>query len=84
MCPRPRLMDGEMIQRMPVKHVRPAWETPLADRYVSHPDLSFALIQLMDDPESVYVVQDQALPVGMANAREIVSKWREANATQED
>ena len=47
------------------------------------PDLSFALIQLMDDPEGIYVVQDQTLPVGIVSARDMVARWREANATEE-
>jgi hypothetical protein len=72
-----------MIKRMPVNHVRPAWASPVGDRYVSHPDLSFALIQLMDDPEGIYVVQDQTLPVGIVSARDMVARWREANATEE-
>jgi hypothetical protein len=73
-----------MIERMPVNDIRPAWSNPLGDRYVSHADLRFALIQLMDDPGHVYVVTDQCLPAGIVHARDMVAQWREANAINEE
>jgi hypothetical protein len=72
-----------MIQRMWVNQIRPSWSIVTADRYESHVDMSFALIQFKDEPDYIYVVQDQAVPFSMENAREMIEKWREANAGEE-
>jgi hypothetical protein len=72
-----------MIERMAVNDIRPSWSNPLGDRYVSHPDLRFALIQLMDDPNYIYVVTDQVLPAGIVHARDMVAEWRQTNGTTE-
>jgi hypothetical protein len=69
---------------MLVAEIHPAWLRPVGDRYVSHPHLRIALIQLMDDKEHVYVVTDQALPFDMASARRQVENWRTKDAATEE
>lgn len=68
-----------MIERLPISEIMPAWQTPKADRYVSHPSLRTAMIQVLAEPASIYVVTDQKLPVSVAEARAMVSKWNETN-----
>jgi hypothetical protein len=72
------------IECCDVHVVRPDWSDPKGVRYVSHPRLRVAMIQLLDDPDKVYVVTDQALPRSIADAIEIVEKWRIASATSPD
>ncbi len=72
-----------MIECMPVAQIRPSWSRPIGDRYVSHPDMRFAMIQLMDDPANVYVVTDQALPFDIESARRMVNEWRIKDAAPE-
>lgn len=73
-----------MIERLPVMDIRPSWEDPKGNRYVSHPSLRMAIIQVLDDPEFIYVVSDQVLPTSSEGAVTMVTKWREANATADE
>ncbi len=56
----------------------------MADRYMSHPFMGRAIVQLTDDPDHVYVMTDQALPRSAPEARQIVTAWRIANETAPD
>jgi len=68
-----------VIEKQPVRDIRPGWATRPADRYQAHPDLRFAVIQLIIDPGNVYVVTDQELPVSVQHAVEMIAAWREAH-----
>jgi len=68
-----------MIERCPVNEIMPAWQTPKADRYVSHPSLRTAMIQMLAEPASLYVVTDQKLPTSIAEARSMVMQWNQSN-----
>lgn len=74
-----------MIERLPVGKIMPTWSNCIADRYVSHPiEMRVAIIQMVDEPESVYCVSDEMLPNSIATAREIVRKFRDAEARSEE
>lgn len=73
-----------MIERLPVMEIRPSWEDPKGNRYVSHPALRMAIIQVTDDPEYIYVVTEQMLPTSTDGAVTMVTKWKEANATADE
>lgn len=72
------------IERLPCAQMRPGWANPQGDRFQSHPTLRFAIIQLMDDEDHVYVVTDQALPAGIGDARDMIIAWRVARAAAEE
>lgn len=67
-----------MISRHPVMDIIPMWTQVAGDRYVSHPALRTAIVQLLDDPDHVYAVADEMLPDSIESARKIVAKWRES------
>lgn len=72
-----------MIDRLPTRQIIPNWQTPKADRYMAHPSCRTAMIQMMSEPEFVYVVSDDRLPESVSEARDIVEKWRmDHEATQ--
>ena len=68
-----------MIDRMDVNAVIPSWGALPANRYMSHPSLRTAVIQMLDEPGVVYVVSDEALPRDNEEAKAMVIKWREAH-----
>lgn len=70
-----------MISRHPVMDIIPMWSQVVGDRYVSHPALRTAIIQLLDDPGHVYAIADEMLPDSIVSARKIVARWRETNET---
>lgn len=70
-----------MIDCHPVRDIIPEWSICRGDRYMSHPSLRTAMIQLMDEPETIYCVSDETLPMSIEHARQIVRSWREANET---
>lgn len=58
------------IDRLPYQKVRPTWGRPssaMTVRYLSHPDLRLAFIQVISEPEMVYVVSDETLQIGRAH-----------------
>lgn len=74
--------DMMCIDRVPYETVRPTWANPVTNmrvRYLSHPDLRLAFIQTIDDPEFVYVVSDQVLPVSLDEAHAVAAQWRVDN-----
>ena len=71
------------IERAPAKELLPHWLDKPQNRYRSHPSLRVAFIQRLDEPETIFVVNDQALPQSTAEAMEMIDKWREANETAE-
>lgn len=73
-----------MIECLPVTRVKPEWEVCSGDRYMSHPGLRVAFIQLMDSPEKIYCVSDQALPRSLQDAVEMITSWRIACDTNEE
>jgi hypothetical protein len=73
-----------MIDRHPIRKIIPDWSICHGDRYVSHPSLRTAMIQLMDEPETVYCISDETLPMSVEHARQIVYRWREAHETTPD
>lgn len=70
-----------MIDCLPVSEIKPEWSTCSGDRYVSHPQLRTAMIQLLDSPEKIYVVSDQTLPRSVEEAKNLVRDWRIARDT---
>ena len=77
-------MDGNIsvIDRIPYRQVRPTWGRPAANmtvRYLAHPDLRLAFIQVIDEPEHVFVVSDQPLPASLEAAILVVEQWRSEN-----
>lgn len=72
------------IDRFPVLQIRPNWDAPQGDRYESHPILRVAIIQIMLEPDYVYVVSDQMLPGSVEEARDMVVQWQVANETREE
>lgn len=73
-----------MITRHPVGDIIPMWSQVIGDRYVSHPVLRTAIIQLLDDPGHVYAVADEVLPDSMESARKLVQKWRDDNEAPDE
>lgn len=69
-----------MIDRLPVLDIMPAWGIPKGDRYVSHPAVRTAMIQVMTDPTVVYVISDQKLPESIAEAVGMVEQWKVEDA----
>jgi hypothetical protein len=65
-----------MIERLPCGTIKPPWTTRPADRYLSHPHLNIAIIQTLFDPEFVYVVTEQVLPISVLDAVSMVVQWR--------
>ena len=68
-----------MIESQPVSLIRPTWAMKSATRYVSHPDLRFALIQL-EGETVVYCVTEQKLPESLQEAVEMITAWKVENA----
>ncbi len=68
-----------MIDRLSYRQCRPTWGNPatgMTARYVTHPDLRLAFIQIVGEPGSVYVVSDEPLPASIVEAVAVVEKWR--------
>jgi hypothetical protein len=68
------------FDRLPCANIRPDWFDFPEDRYLSHPSLRVAFIQIRDDPAMVYVASDQKLPETWNEAAEMVAAWRSENA----
>jgi len=73
-----------VIEKVATKVILPHWLDHPTNRYRSHPSLRVAFIQRLDEPETIFVVSEQALPQSTAEAMEMIDKWREANETAED
>jgi hypothetical protein len=65
-----------VIDRCITRQIIPEWQTPRGDRYMSHPSCRTAMIQLLAEPEFVYVVSDDRLPESVIEARAMVEQWR--------
>jgi hypothetical protein len=72
------------IERQDVLTIRPEWGDPKGNRYQSLPALRIAFIQLLEEPEFVYIVTDQALPESVAGAVGMVQQWRISQDAAED
>jgi hypothetical protein len=70
-----------MIERHPCGSIKPGWTTRPADRYTSTPKFRLAIVQLLEDPEFVYIIADQTLPVSVADALAMVEVWRAQQPT---
>lgn len=67
------------LDRVPFSKVRPTWANPsshMTVRYVAHPSLRLAFVQVADEPMHVYVVSDEPLPGSFDEAVAVVAKWR--------
>ena len=70
------------VERLESSDIKPNWPRPtshMTTRYLSHPDLRLAFIQVADEPELVYVVSDEPLPETVGEAIAMVEKWRDKN-----
>ena len=72
------------IERLPTLEIRPEWEDPKGDRYQAIPLMRIAFIQVMSDPDHIFVVADQALPRSIPEAVEMVTNWKVAYDAAED
>ncbi len=66
-----------MITRETCLSILPNWLDAPADRYLAHPDIQAATIQVTDDPRYVYIMTGEPVPTSVADARRIVAEWRE-------
>lgn len=73
-----------MIEKHLVKEIRPGWATRPANRYQSHPDLRAAVIQLLDFPDQIFIVTDEALPQSIQHAVDMIAAWRLENERTQD
>jgi len=64
-----------MITRHPTEEIIPGWESRPADRYLAHPDLQAATIQLAADPAHVYVVTGAKVPETIGEAMAMAGEW---------
>jgi len=73
-----------MIDRLPVREIKPTWEADPANRFVAHDEcnllaydhLRIAFVQIKDEPDVVYVITEQELPKSIDHAIQVVSEWR--------
>lgn len=68
-----------MIDRLPMDVIMPTWSTQGGTRWLSHPDLRVAMVQLQDEPDWIYVISDEALPPTLERAVAVVIHWRASN-----
>jgi hypothetical protein len=71
-----------MIDKLPCRSIRPTWVNPASNmtiRYLSHPTLRLAFIQVVNEPTMVYVVSDEPLPGSFVEAEAVVEQWRVDN-----
>lgn len=70
------------LDRLPYRAIRPTWANPssaMTVRYVAHPTLRLAFVQVVSDSEYVYVVSDETLPGSLDEAAAVVTRWRMEN-----
>lgn len=70
------------LDRVPFQTIKPTWGRPsthMSIRYAVHPSLRLAFIQTMEDPEYVFVVSDERLPISIPEAIAVIERWRSEN-----
>jgi hypothetical protein len=65
-----------MIEACDVLEIKPSWQRCAGDRYIAHPSLRTAFVQVMSDPKTIYVITDQKLPSNVREAISMVEQWR--------
>lgn len=67
------------IDRIPCIAIDAYWARHPEDRYVAHPPLRLAFVQLLAEPAVIYVVSDQPLPETFERAVVAIEEWRVAS-----
>lgn len=66
-----------MIDKLPYSDVMPGWNDPKGNRYMSTPSCRTAIVQKKDAPAFIYVITDEALPIGIDEAIAMVDAWEQ-------
>jgi len=67
------------IDRLACLEIHPTWAAKPARRMKLHPTLRLAFVQIVEDPEMIFVISDEPLPETLNAAVAAIMAWRSQN-----